>query len=57
MQVGKQTKTTRQSDRQSDGRFSRERLKEKFERNSKQEGLSKRIEAASERLLLLEEDL
>lgn len=56
-QVGKQTKATRQSDRQSDGRYSRERLKEKFERNSKQEGLSKRIGTSSEHFLLLEEDL
>lgn len=47
----------RQSDRQSAGRYARERLKEKFERNSKRGVLSKRIEAASEHLLLLEEDL
>lgn len=57
MQVGRQTKTTRQSYRQSDGRDSGERLKEKFKRNSKHEGLSKRIEAASENFSLIEEDL
>lgn len=48
MQVGRQTKTTRQSD----GRDSGERLKEKFKRNSKHEGLSKRIEVASENFSL-----
>lgn len=47
-----QTKATRQTDRQSGVRYSRERLKEKFERNSKREGLSKRIGVSSERLLL-----
>lgn len=46
-QVGKQTKAMRQSDRQPDGRYSWERLKEKSERHSEREGLSKTIFRAS----------